>query len=186
MKVFGDVFDQLIELGGAIDKAIRQVPGASDVAVVTANVRNRDLGSFVSDVQQAVAKQVEIPPGYWIEYGGTFQQMQSATKRLTFVVPVTLLLILGLLVTALGSLRDAAVIFTNVPMALTGGIMALLIRGIPFSISADGSEYGYRLRSTTAIGNGRHWWHYFFNLTHPCGFAGSVSPGTRPGRFQSR
>jgi cobalt-zinc-cadmium resistance protein CzcA len=119
--------------------------------VVTANVRDRDLGSFVSDVQQAVEKQVEIPPGYWIEYGGTFQQMQSATKRLTFVVPVTLLLILGLLVTALGSLRDAAVIFTGVPMALTGGIMALLIRGIPFSISA---AVGFIALSGIAVLNG--------------------------------
>jgi cobalt-zinc-cadmium resistance protein CzcA len=119
--------------------------------VVTANVRDRDLGSFVSDVQKAVARQVEIPPGYWIEYGGTFQQMQSATKRLTIVVPVTLLLILGLLVMALGSLRDAGVIFTGVPMALTGGIIALLIRGIPFSISA---AVGFIALSGIAVLNG--------------------------------
>jgi len=119
--------------------------------VVTANVRGRDLGSFVNDVRKAVTDQVEVPPGYWVEYGGTFQQLQSATKRLTIVVPVTLLLILGLLVTALGSLRDAAVIFTGVPMALTGGIMALLIRGIPFSISAG---VGFIALSGIAVLNG--------------------------------
>ena len=259
IKVFGDDFDQLIELGDAIDKAIRQVPGVSDIAVeqttglpiltiipkrevmarygltiatlqdhlttalggttagqiyegdrrieivvrlseslrtdtdrllslpvtipgggfvplgevaktelimgynqvyrengkrrvvVTANVRGRDLGSFVKDVRKAVTERVEVPPGYWVEYGGTFQQLQSATKRLTIVVPVTLLLVFGLLVTALGSFRDAAVIFTGVPMALTGGIMALLIRGIPFSISA---AVGFIALSGIAVLNG--------------------------------
>ncbi len=85
--------------------------------VVTANVRGRDLGSFVNDVKTAVAEQVELPPGYWLDYGGTFEQLQSASKRLAIVVPVTLLLIAGLLYMALGSARDAAVIFSGVPLA---------------------------------------------------------------------
>jgi len=104
--------------------------------VVTSNVRGRDLGSFVADVQTAVSDQIEIPAGYWVEYGGTFQNLQSATNRLAIVVPATLLLVGVLLVVALGSIRDAAIIFTGVPLALTGGIAALLVRGIPFSISA--------------------------------------------------
>lgn len=104
--------------------------------VVTANVRGRDLGSFVRDVQQEVAASVEIPPGYWAEYGGTFQELESATKRLAVVVPVILVLILGLLVMALGSVRDTGIIFSGVPLALTRGIVALLLRDIPFSISA--------------------------------------------------
>jgi cobalt-zinc-cadmium resistance protein CzcA len=119
--------------------------------VVSANVRGRDLGSFVKDVQRAVQTNVEIPPGYWVEYGGTFQQLQSATQRLSIVVPVTLILILGLLVMALGSIRDAAVIFSGVPLALTGGIIALVIRGIPFSISA---AVGFIALSGIAVLNG--------------------------------
>ncbi len=119
--------------------------------VVSANVRGRDLGSFVNDVQRAVATQIDIPPGYWVEYGGTYQNLQSATERLAIVVPVTLLLIIGLLVMALGSFRDAAVIFTGIPLALTGGIVALLLRGIPFSISA---AVGFIALSGIAVLNG--------------------------------
>lgn len=119
--------------------------------VVTANVRDQDLGSFVRDVQRAVEENVEIPPGYWVEYGGTFEQLQSAAQRLSVVVPVTLVLIVGLLVMALGSFRDAGVIFTGVPLALTGGIAALLIRGIPFSISA---AVGFIALSGIAVLNG--------------------------------
>tara|TARA_R110002110_G_scaffold147129_2_gene337536 strand:+ start:241821 stop:244934 length:3114 start_codon:yes stop_codon:yes gene_type:complete len=104
--------------------------------VVSSNVRGRDLGSFVEDVQAAVEQNVELPPGYWVEYAGTYEQLQSASTRLAFVVPVTLLLILTLLVMALNSIRDALIIFTGVPLALTGGILALTIREIPFSISA--------------------------------------------------
>jgi cobalt-zinc-cadmium resistance protein CzcA len=104
--------------------------------VVGANVRGRDLGSFVLDVRRAVEQRVELPPGYWIEYGGTFEQLASATRRLAIVVPVTLLLIVALLVMALGSFRDAAVIFSGVPLALTGGVLALALRDIPLSISA--------------------------------------------------
>jgi len=119
--------------------------------VVTANVRGRDLGSFVAEVQQAVEQNVDIPPGYWVEYGGTFQQLQSATRRLSIVVPATLFLIITLLVIALGSFRDAAVIFTGVPLALTGGVLALAFRGIPFSISAG---VGFIALSGIAVLNG--------------------------------
>ena len=119
--------------------------------VVTSNVRGRDLGSFVSDVQRAVEERVDIPAGYWVEYGGTFEHLQSATKRLAVVVPMTLLIIVILLVVALGSIRDAAVIFSGVPLALTGGVAALLLRGIPFSISA---AVGFIALSGIAVLNG--------------------------------
>jgi len=119
--------------------------------VVAANVRGRDLGSFVSDVQQAIKESVAIPSGYWIEYGGTYQKLQSASQRLSIVVPLTLLLVMALLVMALGSLKDAAIIFSGVPMALTGGIIALLLRDIPFSISA---AVGFIALSGIAVLNG--------------------------------
>ena len=119
--------------------------------VVTSNVRGRDLGSFVSDVQRAIEERVDIPAGYWVEYGGTFEHLQSATKRLAVVVPMTLLIIVVLLVVALGSIRDAAVIFSGVPLALTGGVAALLLRGIPFSISA---AVGFIALSGIAVLNG--------------------------------
>ncbi len=119
--------------------------------VVTSNVRGRDLGSFVTDVQRAVEERVDIPAGYWVEYGGTFEHLQSATNRLAVVVPMTLLIIVVLLVVALGSIRDAAVIFSGVPLALTGGVAALLLRGIPFSISA---AVGFIALSGIAVLNG--------------------------------
>ncbi len=119
--------------------------------VITSNVRGRDLGSFVGDVQQAVARTVEIPPGYWVEYGGTFEQLQSASQRLLIVVPVTLLLIAVLLMMALGSLRDAGIIFSGVPLALTGGVLALVVRDIPLSISAG---VGFIALSGVAVLNG--------------------------------
>ena len=104
--------------------------------VVTANTRGRDLGSFVADVQLAVNDQVELPPGYWLDYGGTFEQLQSATARLQLLVPMALLLIFGLLFMTFGSARDAALVFSGVPLALTGGVLALWLRDIPLSISA--------------------------------------------------
>ena len=119
--------------------------------VVTANVRGRDLGSFVTDVQQAVERNIDIPSGYWIEYGGTFEQLQSASQRLLIVVPATLLLIALLLVMALGSIRDSAIIFSGVPLALTGGVLALLLRDIPLSISAG---VGFIALSGIAVLNG--------------------------------
>jgi cobalt-zinc-cadmium resistance protein CzcA len=119
--------------------------------VVTANVRGRDLGSFVADIQAAINDQVDVPAGNWIEYGGTYQKLHSASKRLAIVVPVTLLMILGLLILALGSFKDAMIIFTGVPLALTGGIAALMLRDIPFSISA---AVGFIALSGIAILNG--------------------------------
>ena len=119
--------------------------------MVTANVRGRDLGSFVKDVQQAIDANVQLPAGYWIEYGGTYQKLQSASQRLSIVVPVTLVLIIGLLLLALGSLKDSLIIFTGVPLALTGGIFALIVRDIPFSISA---AVGFIALSGIAILNG--------------------------------
>ncbi|WP_188151335.1 efflux RND transporter permease subunit [Teredinibacter waterburyi] len=118
---------------------------------VTANVRGRDLGSFVSDIQAKIKDSVDIPVGYWVEYGGTYQKLQSASKRLTLVVPITLIMIVGLLLLALGSFKDALIIFTGVPLALTGGVLFLLMRDIPFSISA---AVGFIALSGIAILNG--------------------------------
>ncbi|MEQ3658356.1 MAG: CusA/CzcA family heavy metal efflux RND transporter [Glaciecola sp.] len=138
---------------------IEMVLGANQVnrengkrrVVVTANVRGRDLGSFVADIKTQIQSNVDIPAGYWLEYGGTYQKLQSASQRLSIVVPVTLVLILGLLILALGSFKDAMIIFTGVPLALTGGIAALMLRDIPFSISA---AVGFIALSGIAILNG--------------------------------
>ncbi len=104
--------------------------------VVSANVKGRDLGGFVTEVQQRIAEQVKLPTGYWLAYGGTFEQLQSATQRLSLLVPITLALIFALLGVAFGSAKDAALIFSGVPLALTGGIVALWLRDIPMSITA--------------------------------------------------
>ncbi len=120
-------------------------------AVVTANVRGRDLGSFVAELQARVRAEVELPPGYWLDYGGTFQQLESASRRLAIVVPVALLMIFGLLFMSFGNGRDAALVFTGVPLALTGGVAALFLRGLPFSISAG---VGFIALSGVAVLNG--------------------------------
>ena len=104
--------------------------------VVTANVGDRDLGSFVREVQEAISGQVKLPPGYWLDYGGTFEQLESAAARLQLLVPLTLLMIFGLLLMTFGSAKDALLVFSGVPLALTGGVLALWMRGIPLSISA--------------------------------------------------
>lgn len=119
--------------------------------VITANVRGRDLSSFVTDVRQQVEQKVELPTGYWVTYGGTFEQLISAAKRLQLVVPMTLLLIIGLLFLLFGSIKDAAVVFSGVPLALTGGVAALALRGIPLSISAG---VGFIALSGVAVLNG--------------------------------
>lgn len=119
--------------------------------VVTANVRGRDLGSFVKEAQEKVAESVSLPVGYWIEYGGTFEQLASASERLLMVVPIVLLVILSLLTIAFRSLRDALIIFTGVPFALSGGIFALTFRDMPFSISAG---VGFIALSGIAVLNG--------------------------------
>ena len=104
--------------------------------VVSANVRGRDLGGFVAEVQQKISDEIRLPSGYWLSYGGTFEQLQSATQRLTLLVPMTLAMIFGLLMITFGSARDAALVFSGVPLALTGGVIALWLRGIPLSITA--------------------------------------------------
>ncbi|WP_428310013.1 efflux RND transporter permease subunit [Hydrocarboniphaga sp.] len=104
--------------------------------VVSANVRGRDLGGFVTEVQRQIDQQVKLPSGYWLAYGGTFEQLQSATQRLTLLVPITLAMIFALLMMTFGSARDAALIFSGVPLALTGGVVALWLRDIPLSITA--------------------------------------------------
>ncbi len=119
--------------------------------VVTANVRGRDLGSFVEETQAKVAATVKLPAGTWVDYGGQFEQLISATKRLQLVVPVTLGLILVLLYMSVGSVKDALLVFTGVPLALTGGVLALWLRGIPFSISA---AVGFIALSGVAVLNG--------------------------------
>ncbi|MGH1471312.1 MAG: efflux RND transporter permease subunit [Cellvibrionaceae bacterium] len=131
--------------------------------VVTANVRGRDLGSFVKEVQASIREQADIPPGYWLDYGGTFEQLESASQRLSIVVPITLLVILGILVMAFASLKDALIIFSGVPLALTGGVLSLYLRDMPLSISAG---IGFIALSGVAVLNGlvmlafiRDLWH---------------------------
>ena len=119
--------------------------------VVTANVRGRDLGSFIAEVQEKVGAEVEVPAGYWISYGGTFEQLISAAKRLQLVVPVVLLLIFGLLFALFRSVKDSAIVFSGVPLALTGGVAALAMRGLPLSISA---AVGFIALSGVAVLNG--------------------------------
>jgi cobalt-zinc-cadmium resistance protein CzcA len=119
--------------------------------VVQANVRGRDLGGFVADAQQRVESSVDLPAGYWIDWGGQFENLIAARSRLMVVVPLALLLILALLFFAFGSARDAIVVFTGVPLALTGGIVSLTLREIPFSISA---AVGFVALSGVAVLNG--------------------------------
>ena len=97
------------------------------------------------------AAEVGLPPGYWVDYGGTFEQLQSAARRLSLAVPLTLLLVLGLLYAAFGSAKDTLIVFTGVPLALTGGVFALLLRGMPLSISAG---VGFIALSGIAVLNG--------------------------------
>ena len=131
--------------------------------VVTANVRDRDLGGFVEEAQARIAEEVDLPDGYWMDYGGTFEQLQSASQRLAIVVPITLAIIIGLLIMAFGSLKDALIIFTGVPLALTGGVLSLWLRDMPLSISAG---VGFIALSGVAVLNGlvmvafiRDLWH---------------------------
>lgn len=146
-----------IPLGEVAD--IKEVIGPNQInresgkrnVVVSANVRDRDLGSFIADVQQRLNQELTLPSGYWLGYGGTFEQLQSASQRLMIVVPVALLLIFGLLLMAFGSARDALVVFTGVPLALTGGVLSLLLRDMPLSITAG---VGFIALSGIAVLNG--------------------------------
>ncbi len=119
--------------------------------VVTANVRGRDLGSFVDELQDRIGSEVEVPAGYWVEYGGTFEQLISGAQRLALVVPVALLMIVGLLYALFRSARDALVVFSGVPLAMTGGVAALMLRDLPLSISAG---VGFIALSGVAVLNG--------------------------------
>ena len=95
-------------------------------------MRGRDLGGFVAEAQRRVQESVHVPSGYWLAWGGQFGNLIAAQKRLAVVVPIALLLIFLLLLSAFGSARDALLVFSGVPLALTGGVLALLIRGLPF------------------------------------------------------
>jgi len=119
--------------------------------VVSANVRGRDIGSFVPDAEQAIAKGIKIPAGYWMSWGGTFEQLQSATQRLKVVVPLALFLVFTLLFVMFNNVKDGLLVFTGIPFALTGGIIALSMRGIPMSISA---AVGFIALSGVAVLNG--------------------------------
>ncbi|HMJ05490.1 MAG TPA: CusA/CzcA family heavy metal efflux RND transporter, partial [Chthoniobacterales bacterium] len=119
--------------------------------VVTCNIRGRDIGSFVTEAQQKISESVKIPAGYWLAWGGQFEQLQSAARRLQIVVPLVLLLIFVLLFMAFGSVKDSLLVFTGVPLALTGGIVALWLRDIALSISAG---VGFIALSGVAVLNG--------------------------------
>ncbi|WP_047219788.1 MULTISPECIES: CusA/CzcA family heavy metal efflux RND transporter [Delftia] len=118
--------------------------------VVSANVRGRDIGSFVGEAQQKL-QGLSLPPGYWTRWGGTFENLESATRRLQIVVPVALLMVFVLLFAMFGNVRDGLVVFTGIPFALTGGILALWLRDIPLSISA---AVGFIALSGVAVLNG--------------------------------
>jgi len=119
--------------------------------VVQANARGRDVGSVVADAQATIANQVRLPAGSYLEWGGQFENLKSASKRLQLVVPACFILILLLLYGALGSARDAAIVFTGVPFALVGGVLLLFVRGMDFSISA---AVGFIALSGIAVLNG--------------------------------
>ncbi len=119
--------------------------------VVTLNVRGRDLGSFIKDAQRVVKEEIKLEEGYYATWGGQFENLQRASQRLTIVVPVALGLIFMLLFATFGSVRQAALIFTGVPLAVTGGIVALFLRGMPFSITAG---VGFIALSGVAVLNG--------------------------------
>jgi cobalt-zinc-cadmium resistance protein CzcA len=119
--------------------------------VVQANVRGRDLGTFVAEAQARIDREVELPAGYWLAWGGQFENLIAARERLSVVVPIALLLIFVFLYATFGSFKHSVVVFTGVPLALTGGILALWMRGLPFSISAG---VGFIALSGIAVLNG--------------------------------
>jgi cobalt-zinc-cadmium resistance protein CzcA len=119
--------------------------------VIGANVRGRDIGSFVAEAQNVIARKVPIPPGYWTAWGGQFEQLQSASQRLRVVVPLALLLVFVLLYAMFGNAKDGLLVASGIPFALTGGIAALWLRDIPLSISA---AVGFIALSGVAVLNG--------------------------------
>nr|WP_314533414.1 CusA/CzcA family heavy metal efflux RND transporter [uncultured Pseudomonas sp.] len=121
------------------------------LVIVSANVRGRDIGSFVEEAESAILARVKVPAGYWTTWGGQFEQLKEASERLRIVVPVALLLVFGLLFMMFNNLKDGLLVFTGIPFALTGGIMALWLRDIPLSISAG---VGFIALSGVAVLNG--------------------------------
>ena len=155
-----DVGDQprpYVQLGDVA--TIEVAPGPNQISredgkrrvVVTANVRGRDIGSFVAEAERKIQQTVKVPVGYWTTWGGTFEQLQSAAKRLQIVVPVALLLVFMLLFAMFNNVKDGLLVFTGVPFALTGGVLALWLRDIPLSISAG---VGFIALSGVAVLNG--------------------------------
>ena len=146
-----------VPLTGVADIAI--VDGPNQISrengkrrvVVQANVRGRDVASVVADARTAIAAEVDLPTGTYLEWGGQFENLASARARLAVVVPVCFAVIILLLYGALRSTRDALLVFTGVPLALVGGVLALLLRGMPFSISA---AVGFIALSGIAVLNG--------------------------------
>jgi len=119
--------------------------------VITANVRGRDIGSFVAAAQARIAQDVRIPPGYWTAWGGQFEHLTTAAERLRLIVPASLLLVFVLLYLVFNNLRDGLLVFTGIPFALAGGVAALWARGIPLSMSA---AVGFIALSGVAVLNG--------------------------------
>ncbi len=125
--------------------------GGKRRVVVTANVRDRDIASVVNEARAQIDSQVKLPAGYWMTWGGQFENLEAARRRLSIVVPACFLVIFLLLIGALGSARDALLVFSAVPLALTGGVLALWLRGMPFSVSA---AVGFIALSGIAVLNG--------------------------------
>jgi cobalt-zinc-cadmium resistance protein CzcA len=119
--------------------------------VVGANVRGRDVGSFVADARERIQQDVQVPSGYWLSWGGQFEQLQSANERLKLVVPLTLFMVLVLLFIMFNNVKDGLLVFTGIPFALCGGVVSLWIRGIPLSITA---AVGFIALSGVAVLNG--------------------------------
>lgn len=119
--------------------------------VITANVRGRDIGSFVAAAQARIAQDVRIAPGYWTAWGGQFEHLTTAAERLRLIVPASLLLVFVLLYLVFNNLRDGLLVFTGIPFALAGGVAALWARGIPLSMSA---AVGFIALSGVAVLNG--------------------------------
>lgn len=152
-----DARTEFVPLGSVASIALTEGPnqisreGGKRRVVVQCNVRGRDLGGFVAEAQARVAREVPLPPGYWLGWGGEFENILSARARLALAVPLALALVFLLLFAALGSPRDALLVFSGVPLALSGGVIALAARGLPFSITA---AVGFIALSGVAVLNG--------------------------------
>lgn len=143
----GDVATLDLELGP--NQVSRE--NGKRLVVVSANVRGRDIGSFVAEAESRIQAEVQVPAGYWTTWGGQFEQLQSAARRLQVVVPVALLLVFTLLFMMFNNVKDGLLVFTGIPFALTGGVLALWLRDIPLSISAG---VGFIALSGVAVLNG--------------------------------